>query len=219
MSTLESLTYEAGILPILFADKKEVVRRVIGAVEQTALPALEILQRGPLAEEALQAAVQAKKKTLIGAGTVCTLEQCKKVVAMGADFIVTPGCDLSMVDWCLENNVSIVPGATSVSELMALSSRGLKLVKMFPFRELGGVTYLNGYSGPFPELKFVITGSVDDRELPLLCNPKIAAVGGVWVFQSEEDRTVIPDEEIIYRANTSLSLAKHYRQGWQAPEK
>ena len=214
MKKLESMVYDAGIMPILFADEKDCAERVIGAIEQTELPAVEILQRGPLALEALKEAIKIKKHALVGAGTVCTLEHCKKMVDLGADFIVSPGCDLAMVDWCVENGISIVPGVSTVSELMEVSNRGVKLAKFFPFFELGGENYLNGFSGPFPDMKFIITGGVDDRALPYLHNHKIAAIGGVWLFQSEEDHTVIGEQDIIYRVNRSLNLAKHYRNGW-----
>lgn len=211
---LESKAYDAGIMPILFAEEEGCVKRVIHAIEQTALPAVEILQRGSAAPNALKEAAKIKTTALVGAGTVCTLEHCKRVVDMGADFIVSPACDIEMVDWCMANDVPIVPGVSTVTELMEMSNRGVKLVKYFPFFELGGEAFLNAFSGPFPDMKFVITGSVDDRALTYLHNPKIAAIGGVWMFQSEEDHTVISEQDIIARANYSLELAKHFRHGW-----
>lgn len=214
MKNLETLAYDAGIMPVLFAEEAGCAERVVGAIERTALPGVEILQRGPYALDAFREAVGIRRTALVGAGTVCSLDQCRRMVDLGADFIVSPGCDLPMVDWCVEHGVPIVPGVSTVSELMAVSARGVRLVKFFPFHDLGGEKYLNSFSGPFPDVKFIITGFTDDRELPYLRNRKIAAVGGVWIFQSEEDHTVIGGEEIVYRANRSLELARHYRKGW-----
>ncbi len=214
MTSLEKMTYDAGFLPILLPDENDCARRVVSALEQTAIPAVEILQRGPLAKDVLKEALACRNNALIGAGTVCTLDQCMEMADLGADFIVSPGCDLSMVDWCLAHKLPIVPGVSSVSELMETSARGLTMVKLFPFTELGGEAFLNGISGPFPGMTFIITGGLDDRDLHYLSNPKVAAIGGLWPFQDYDDLSVVPEEEIVSRTNFSLTVAKHYRNGW-----
>lgn len=208
---LHTIAVESGIMPILFAEDPSATARVIRAVEQTAVPAVEILQRGETALQALKDAAKLKKHAYVGAGTVCTLEHGKQVVDAGADFIVSPGYEPKLVEWCVSNNIPIIPGVSTVSELMMAANAGLTLVKFFPFYALGGEAFLNAFSGPFPQMKFVITGNCDDREFRYLGNGKIAAVGGVWMFQSEEDHTVVPEDVIVDRINRSLSLADHYR--------
>ena len=215
MKDLNETVYDAGLMPILFADEEGCAERVVKAVEQTDIPAVEILQRGELALKALKEAVKVKKKSYIGAGTVCTLEHCKRLVDLGADFIVSPGYNAELVRWCVKNNVPVVPGVSSPSELMAAQSEGVKTVKLFPFFELGGEPFLNGISGPFPGVNFIITGGLDDRGLHYLSNRKIAAIGGVWFFQDETVHDVFCCEKIVERINISLDIARHYRNGWQ----
>lgn len=215
MKSLAELTYDAGMMPILFANETCYIPSIISALEQTEIPAVEILQRGNGAKEALKEAVRFRKTAYVGAGTVCSLDQGKEMVDLGADFLVSPGFNPELVEWCVKNDVLIIPGVSSVTEIMMAQNAGLKLLKVFPFNELGGESFVNAISGPFSDVKFVITGSLDERDLHHVSNKKIAAIGGVWMFQSEEDKTVISEEKIIHRINTSLSIAKLYRNGWQ----
>ena len=215
MKSLDTLAFEAGIMPISFASDVEGVKRAVRAIEKTAIPAIEILQRGENAEACLREAVKVKKNAYVGAGTICTLEHCKRVVDMGADFIVSPGFDIKMVEWCVANNVTIIPGASTVSEVMQASALGLKTLKFFPFNELGGISYMEAIAGPFPDIKFVITGFLDHYDLHYLKNKKVAAIGGVWMFCEETDPTIFPEEEIISRTEFSLQIANLYRNGWK----
>ena len=213
MKDLNTLAFEAGVMPITFSENIEDVKRAVTAIEKTAIPAIEILQRGENAEDCLREALKIKKNAYIGAGTICTLEHCKKVVDMGVDFIVSPGFDVKMIEWCVANNVFIIPGASTVSEVMQSSALGLKTLKFFPFNELGGITYMESIAGVFPDIKFVITGALDHHDLHYLKSDKVAAIGGVWMFCDEIDHTVFSEEKIISRTNVSLQLAKIYRNG------
>ena len=215
MKDIATMAYDAGVMPILFANDTACISQVISAIEQTQIPVVEILQRGDGAKEALAEAVRIKKHAYVGAGTVCTLDHGKEMVDLGADFLVSPGYNPELVDWCVKNNVTIIPGVSSTSDIMMACNAGLKLLKVFPFNEMGSERYLNAISGPFPDVKFVITGFLDERDLHYVSNPKIAAIGGVWPFQSETDKTVIPKEKIIQRIQTTIDIVKLYRNGWQ----
>lgn len=210
MKDLNTLIFDAGVMPILFAEEG-CAERVVSAIEKTEIPVVEILQRDPQAPGVLKEAIRLKKHSFIGAGTVCTLDHCKQMVDWGADFIVSPGYNAEIVDWCVKHNVPVVPGVSTPTEIMLAANAGVKLAKLFPFYELGGEKYLNGISGPFPDMKFIITGCVDDRELHYLSNHKIAAIGGVWPFQSETNRTVISAGEIEDRLTRSIEIGRHYR--------
>ncbi len=215
MEKLEALVESTGVMPILFAEEDDCAERVVRAIERSKMPAVEILQRGEAALKVLKDAVKIKKNSYVGAGTVCTLDQCKKMADVGADFIVSPGYSPEIVDWCMKNGIPVVPGASNPTEVMMAVNAGVKIAKFFPFYELGGAKYLNGIAGPFADIKFIITGGVDDRELCFVSEKRIAAVGGVWMFQSEEDHTVVSEDEIVRRMNKSAELAGHYKKRWE----
>lgn len=214
MDDLKTLVFQAGLMPTLFGEDPSAMERVVRAVEQTEIPVVEILQRGEAAQDCLREALRLKTTARIGAGTVCSLEQCKRMVGLGADFIVSPGYRADIVDWCVGQGVPVVPGVSSPTEAMLAAEAGVELAKLFPFNELGGETYLNGIAGPFPQMKFVISGCLDDRDLHHLSNHKIAGVTAVYFFQGEDDHTVLPEEAILHRIRRSIEIGRHYRSGW-----
>ena len=214
MKPLEEMIYDAGFLPILIVGSEDCAERVVHAVEQTDIPTVEILQRSECAFSVLKEAIGLRKNALIGAGTVLTLEQCKRLVDAGADYIVSPGFRDEIVEWCVKQNVPVIPGVSTPTEILKASSMGIRIAKFFPFYEEGGIRRLEAMSQPFPDLTYILTGFIDDRELGLLSHKKVAGIGGVWMFQSEEDSTVIPEEAIVERIEQTLVLSRHYRRGW-----
>ena len=214
MNNLQNLVCASGVMPTLFADQGA-APRVIRAIEQTEMPVVEILQRDALAKEILKEACKIKKTALVGAGTVCTIEACKEMVDLGADFIVSPAYDQEIVDFCVQRGIPVVPGVTTTSQVMAAYASGVTLLKAFPFQEAGGTAFFSSIAGPFPGVQFVATGCLDDRNLSLVSHPRIAAVGGVWMFQAEDDHTVLPEEKIVERLTVSIQISRHYKKGWQ----
>ena len=210
MKTLNELVYRTGVMPILFPEPG-CIPRVVAAIEQTEVPVVEILQRGDLAKSALKEACKLKRNAYIGAGTVCNLESCKEMVDLGADFIVSPGYNQEMVEWCVKHDIPIIPGVSNTSEIMAAVNTGLTWLKAFPFNQMGGLPFFSAIAGPFPGVKFVTTGNLDHRDLPLLSSPRIATIGGVWMFQSEADHTVASQKEIVERINKSIQISNQFR--------
>ena len=212
MKKLMELVDKNGVMPTLFVENAECINRVISAIEKTEMPAVEILQRGDAAKEALRQAAKIKKTALVGAGTVCTTEHCKEMVDLGADFIVSPGFNPEMVEWCVKNNVPVIPGVSNTSEVMLASNMGVNLLKAYPFYQHGGVEFFECIAGPFPDVKFVATGYLGEDDLKIVSSNRIVAAGGVWMFQAEDDHTVISEEEIISRLNRSIDIAGGFKK-------
>ena len=83
---------------------------------------------------------EAYPEMLVGAATVLTIDQVNRAVKAGAKFIVSPGFDPEIVDYCLENNIPVLPGCITPSEVAQAVKRGLKVVKFFP---AGGINTKN----------------------------------------------------------------------------
>lgn len=112
------------------------------------LPCAEITFRTAAAAEAIRLMGSECPDILIGAGTVLRVEQAENAVANGAKFIVTPGFDAAVVDWCLANEVPITPGVMTPTEINMALNKGLKVFKFFPAEATGGLKTIKAIGGP-----------------------------------------------------------------------
>ena len=103
----------------------------------------------------------AKRKDVhVGAGTVLSKEQAEEALGVGAEFIVSPTLQLNLVPVCHEANVACFPGAATPTEILAAAHAGADLVKIFPADCVGGPNFIRQMAGPFPEIRFMVSGGV-----------------------------------------------------------
>ena len=170
------------IVPVVVLDKKEDAIPTAKAMAAGGVDTMEITFRTACAPEAIKAVAENCPDVLVGAGTIVNLEQCKLAVEMGAKFIVSPGLSEEIVAWCVENNIPVVPGCVTPTEIMGALKHGLKMVKFFPANVYGGLNALKNLAGPFVGLKFLPTGGVSNANIKeFIDTPFIHAVGGSWV--------------------------------------
>ena len=181
MTALERLS-NAAVVPVVVLDDAADAVPTAKALLAGGVDVMEITFRTAAAADSITAVAKECPDMFVGAGTVITLEQCKKAVACGAKFIVAPGYSEEVVSWCVENNVAITPGCVTPTEIMAAMSHGLKVVKFFPANVYGGLSAMKALSGPFGGIKFIPTGGVNDKNLAeYISAPFIHAVGGSWL--------------------------------------
>ncbi|MBP3634720.1 MAG: bifunctional 4-hydroxy-2-oxoglutarate aldolase/2-dehydro-3-deoxy-phosphogluconate aldolase [Oscillospiraceae bacterium] len=172
----------AGVVPVVVLDKVEDAVPTAKAMMAGGIDVMEITFRTAAAPESIKAVAEQCPDMFVGAGTIITLEQCKKAVEMGAKFIVAPGFNREVVAWCVENNVPVTPGCVTPTEIMAAMELGLKVVKFFPANVYGGLTAMKSLAAPFGGIKFIPTGGVNAQNLgEYISAPFIHAVGGSWV--------------------------------------
>lgn len=122
----------------------------------------------------------------MGAGTVLTLDQAKRAVKAGARFIVSPGFNAKIVDWCIENSIPVIPGVATPTEVNMGLERDLTVLKFFPANILGGVNGLKAIAAASPGIRFIPTGGVNTENLKqYLSLPSVHACGGSWIAKSE----------------------------------
>ena len=170
------------VVPVVVLDKVEDAVPTAKAMAAGGVDTMEITFRTACAPEAIKAVAENCPDTLVGAGTIITLEQCKLAVEMGAKFIVAPGFNEEVVAWCVENNIPITPGCVTPTEITAAVNMGLKVVKFFPANVYGGLNAMKNLSAPFVGVKFLPTGGVNAGNIKEYVDaPFIHAVGGSWV--------------------------------------
>ena len=175
-----------GIIPVVKMEKAEDALSLGRALINGDLPIAEITFRTSAAEESIKALTKELPNLLVGAGTVLTVEQVKKAVSAGAQFIVSPGFNPRVVDYCIENSIPITPGINSPTQIEMALERGIEVVKFFPAEASGGLPLLKSMSAPYFEIKFIPTGGINLNNLTsYLSNNKVHACGGSWMVKSD----------------------------------
>ena len=181
MNALERLR-NAGVVPVVVLERAEDAVPAARAMLAGGVDVMEITFRTAAAAEAIRNVAAECPEMLVGAGTVLTVEQCEKAVALGAKFIVSPGFDAEIVDWCVERGVAVAPGCVTPTEIMAALKRGLSVVKFFPAGIYGGLKAMKALAAPFGQVKFIPTGGVNaDNLAEYAAAPFVHAVGGSWL--------------------------------------
>ena len=148
-------------MPVVVLDDAKDAVATAKALLAGGVDVMEITFRTAAAADSIKAVAENCPDMLVGAGTVITLEQCKKAVECGAKFIVAPGFDEEVVRWCVDNGVAVTPGCVTPTEIMAA---------------------MKALSGPFGGIKFIPTGGVNTQNIgEFIAAPFIHAVGGSWV--------------------------------------
>ncbi len=175
---------------------KRVVPVVVVAEEAHAATIGEGLVRGglPIAEVTFRTAaaphaireLSTRGDLLVGAGTVISASQVDQAVESGAQFIVSPGTSIAVIERCVELGVPVVPGGVTASEIMTLLDHGINVVKFFPAGTSGGAAAIKALAAPFGQVQFIPTGGVSTSNiaeyLSLGCVP---AVGGSWMLPGD----------------------------------
>lgn len=173
---------KTGLVPVVVLQHEKDAVPTAQALLSGGIDLMEITFRTEAAENSIRAVAQQVPGMTVGAGTVLTIAQAERAVAAGAEFIVSPGFDESVVAWCIEKNIPIIPGCVTPTEIMRALAMGLTTVKFFPANVYGGLTAMKALAAPFPGLTFVPTGGVDQENLEAyLSEPFVLAAGGSWV--------------------------------------
>lgn len=177
---------KTGVIPVVVINDVEDAEPLAQALCEGGLPCAEITFRTAAAEESIRKMTDTYPDMLIGAGTVLTTEQVDRAVAAGAKFIVSPGFDPEVVDYCILKKIPVFPGCITPSEVAQAVKRGLKVVKFFPAAQFGGVSTIQALAAPYVGLKFMPTGGVSAKNLAdyLQCK-SIIACGGSWMVKSD----------------------------------
>lgn len=186
MKTLEEQFYEFGVVPVVVLERAEDALPLADALVKGGLPCAEVTFRTDAAEESIRLMSKNYPEMLVGAGTVLTTEQVDRAVAAGAKFIVSPGFDPEIVDYCLEKQIPVLPGCITPSEVAQAVKSGLKTIKFFPAEQAGGVAMLKAMAAPYNMVKFMPTGGINPDNLKnYLEFSRIICCGGSWMVKGD----------------------------------
>ena len=178
--------YAARLLPVVTLPDAQSAIPVGQALLAGGLPLIEITCRTPAAIPAIRKLRQECPQLLVGAGTVLSATLAQEALDAGAQCLVAPNFDETVLSAAESRGVPMLPGVLTPTEVGRARSRGLGIVKVFPASDAGGPSYLRTLASVFPEMKFVPTGGVGPAELrDYLSSAAVAACGGSWLTPSE----------------------------------
>jgi 2-dehydro-3-deoxyphosphogluconate aldolase / (4S)-4-hydroxy-2-oxoglutarate aldolase len=177
---------EIRLAPVIVIDDPAHAAPLAGALAEGGLLCAEVTFRTAAAAEAIRRMVDARPEMLIGAGTVLTTRQAAEARAAGAQFIVSPGLNPVVVDYCLEQGIPVFPGVCTPTEIEAGLQRGLRVLKFFPAEPAGGIPFLKAISAPYSMVEFIPTGGINAEKLAAyLALKNVVACGGSWMAPAE----------------------------------
>jgi 2-dehydro-3-deoxyphosphogluconate aldolase/(4S)-4-hydroxy-2-oxoglutarate aldolase len=172
------------LIPVAVIEDKDKAIPLGSALLEAGLPIVEVVFRTAAAAESIMLLKYKFPEMLVGAGTILKVEQVKAAVEAGSQFIVTPGFNPTVVDYCILNNITIIPGVNNPSFIEWGLERGLDFFKFFPAELSGGTQMLKTFSGPYPNARFMPTGGINDKNLTeYLKLENVVACGGSWIVK------------------------------------
>ena len=201
-----------GIIPVIEIDSTQRAKPLAESLLMGGLPVAEVTLRTDAALESIRIIAREVRESIVGAGTVINREQAEASVEAGAQFLVSPGMVEEVVLWARENQIPMLAGALTPTEMIQGINLGLNILKFFPAETMGGLKALKALSDPFPQLRFIPTGGIRLENLAdYLQMEKVHAVGGSWMAK----RQMIADgrfDEITRRAKEASDVVKQIRR-------
>lgn len=177
---------ELGLVPVVKIERSEDALSLGKSLIDGDLPLAEITFRTTAAEMAIRTLTQELPELLVGAGTVLSVEQVKKAISAGAQFIVSPGFNPEVVDYCVDNRICVTPGLNTPTQIEMALERGLEVVKFFPAEASGGLEFLKAIAAPYSGIQFIPTGGINKENLcSYLSFNRVHACGGSWMVKTD----------------------------------
>jgi len=174
------------VIPVIVINQLEHAVPLAKALVAGGVNVLEVTLRTTCALEAIRAIASAVPEAMIGAGTVINTEQLQQVTAAGARFAISPGLTESLLTAANAGSIPLIPGISSVSQLMLGLDHGLREFKFFPAEANGGVKALQAIAGPFPQVRFCPTGGISPANYrDYLALKSVLCIGGSWLVPED----------------------------------
>jgi len=180
-----SITRNFSVVPVLVIEDSTWASDLGSCLVESGLPIVEVTLRTPQSWEALTEMKKVKGLT-VGLGSVSKVSDLERGRDLGVDFAVSAGIRRDLVEKSQTLGIEYFPGVATPSEILTALDCQLQILKWFPAETLGGITALKAISAPFPQLKFVPTGGINDENAQeYLRESNVVAVGGSWMFSKE----------------------------------
>lgn len=170
------------IVPVVVIENIKDAVPLAQSLIEGGIPIIEVTLRSSCALEAIELIAKNVPKMRVGAGTILNLTQLEQAQNRGAEFLISPGLTIKLLEHAKKKDMPLIPGVSSSSEVMQALELGYNALKFFPAEYCGGVKLLNAFNGPFKGVKFCPTGGIStDNMRSYLDLENVVCVGGSWL--------------------------------------
>lgn len=186
MTDVLTVLRQLRVVPMIVIDDPANAVPLAQALTDGGIACVEITFRTATAAEALRRIAAELPDVLVGAGTVLTTEQAAWAKTAGAQFVVSPGFNPRVVDYCLTHDLLVYPGVCTPTEIETALGKGLRVLKFFPAEPIGGLPYLKAISAPYRDVEFIPSGGINAGNLSAYLGFKrVVACGGSWMAPAD----------------------------------
>ncbi|EUD05716.1 TPA: bifunctional 4-hydroxy-2-oxoglutarate aldolase/2-dehydro-3-deoxy-phosphogluconate aldolase [Providencia alcalifaciens] len=184
--TAEEVLKQGPVVPVIVIKKLEQAVPLAKALLKGGINVLEVTLRTECAMDAIRLIAEEVPEAIVGAGTVINAKQLAEVTQAGAQFAISPGLTDELLMAASQGSIPLIPGISTVSELMAGMNYGLKEFKFFPAEANGGVKALKAIAGPFSQVRFCPTGGISLANYrDYLALESVLCIGGSWLVPED----------------------------------
>jgi len=171
---------EIGIVPAVRLSSAEDARFATEAVSDGGIPIVEITMTVPGAIDVISDLARNSPELIVGAGTLFDIETARRCLNAGATFLTSPGLDVAIVEFARKENIVVLAGALTPTEVTTAWKAGADYVKVFPCAQIGGDSYIKALKRPFPQVRLIAAGGVNQRTAAnfILAGASAIGVGG-----------------------------------------
>lgn len=180
--TLLKLLDGQPVIPVIRIERADDAVPLARALAAGGLRAIEITLRTKDALESIRRVAAEVPEAIVGAGTILSPKQFLEAAEAGSKFIVSPGLTSNLIAAAADSPVPLLPGCTTLGEMMGALDAGIDFLKFFPAEQAGGAPFVKAVSSVIPAIRFCPTGGISAANAPdYLALPNIVCVGGSWV--------------------------------------
>ncbi|GAB3217075.1 bifunctional 4-hydroxy-2-oxoglutarate aldolase/2-dehydro-3-deoxy-phosphogluconate aldolase [Kineococcus gypseus] len=177
------------VIPVVVLEEAESAVQLARALVDGGVPIIEITLRTPAALEAVRAVAAEVPDILLGVGTVVSPADVQRAVRAGAGFLVAPGTTPTLLKATGDIGIPLLPGVSTVSEVLTALEHGISELKFFPAQQCGGAPFLAALRSPLPQVRFCPTGGISAANaLDYLALSNVGCVGGSWLTPTDAVR-------------------------------
>ncbi|WP_154470111.1 bifunctional 4-hydroxy-2-oxoglutarate aldolase/2-dehydro-3-deoxy-phosphogluconate aldolase [Helicobacter pylori] len=170
------------IIPVVVIENIKDAVPLAQSLIEGGIQIIEVTLRSSCALEAIELIAKNVPKMRVGAGTILNPTQLEQAQNRGAEFLISPGLTIKLLEHAKKKDMPLIPGVSSSSEVMQALELGYNALKFFPAEYCGGVKLLNAFNGPFKGVKFCPTGGISTDNMHSYLNlENVLCVGGSWL--------------------------------------